>query len=480
MVIPQFCIGILLLLGIKTFAQFCPYPDEFYIKRGVNTYCQKIYNCKPGHEIRPCDKTCGKEKCVLCPTGLYQPFLSHSDDPIRKQCFKPDLECNPRDTIPVENGTYSPSCAMQRSCACNHSKCFHGNPCICERNFKPCGIDEEMNYKGECVKCMEGYMKPYSGCDQCERIDPTPLLPPSTHSPINKTPTAKVTTRPNPDVETTTNSTKNSSIHDQSPRTTLSIAEPRETVAKSQGETGEEGGETLIIVFAVIGVLLLVLIVAILLYKCKSGRRKIMKKICREREADEPEMVNGDLVHVDPMDMPEMVQTESTNIREPLMRISMVDSGYEPHHPSLDSQISQTSHVSVSTPVQVTDGSDDFHPFMRTISHDPDASSHSALITNSSPISELGEPPSLCTSTLDRPSTVSSMAVSEPIHQEINLDVKGTIPSDGQYITDDIGSGHDEIDVRIGRTATENEEDTQEKGKESAHLDSLQASKQQS
>lgn len=29
-----------------------------------------------------------------------------------------------------------------------------------------------------------------------------------------------------------------------------------------------------------------------------------------EREADEPEMVNGDLVHVDPMDMPEMVQTE--------------------------------------------------------------------------------------------------------------------------------------------------------------------------
>lgn len=35
-------------------------------------------------------------------------------------------------------------------------------------------------------------------------------------------------------------------------------------------------------VFAVIGVLLvLVLIVAILLYKCKSGRRRIMKKICR-------------------------------------------------------------------------------------------------------------------------------------------------------------------------------------------------------
>lgn len=61
----------------------------------------------------------------------------------------------------------------------------------------------------------------------------------------------------------------------------------------------------------------------------------------------------------------------TTNIREPLMRISMVDSGYEPHHPSLDSQISQTSHVSVSTPVQVTDGSDDFHPLMRTISHDP-------------------------------------------------------------------------------------------------------------
>lgn len=62
---------------------------------------KKLMNCSVdivfiGHEIRPCDKTCGKEKCVLCPTGLYQPFLSHSDDPIRKQCFKPDLECNPR------------------------------------------------------------------------------------------------------------------------------------------------------------------------------------------------------------------------------------------------------------------------------------------------------------------------------------------------------------------------------------------------
>lgn len=35
-------------MWLQTFAQFCRYPDEFYIKRGVNTYCQKIYNCKPG------------------------------------------------------------------------------------------------------------------------------------------------------------------------------------------------------------------------------------------------------------------------------------------------------------------------------------------------------------------------------------------------------------------------------------------------
>ncbi|XP_065935998.1 uncharacterized protein [Magallana gigas] len=127
-----------------------------------------------GSEIRPCDKSCEEEKCIPCPIGTYQPFLSHSDDPIRKQCFKPDLNCDPRDTIPVENGTYSPSCARQRSCACNHGKCFHGDPCQCERNFEPCGIDEEMNYKGTCVQCMEGYMKPYRGCNQCERIVPTP------------------------------------------------------------------------------------------------------------------------------------------------------------------------------------------------------------------------------------------------------------------------------------------------------------------
>lgn len=34
-------------------------------------------------------------------------------------------------------------------------------------------------------------------------------------------------------------------------------------------------------VFSVIGVLLFLVIMAILLYKCKSGRRRIMKKICR-------------------------------------------------------------------------------------------------------------------------------------------------------------------------------------------------------
>jgi hypothetical protein len=46
------------------------------------------------------------------------------------------------------------------------------------------------------------------------------------------------------------------------------------------------------------------------------------------------------------------------------------DSGYEPHHPSLDSQISETSHISVSTPVQATDSGDDLHPLLRTISQD--------------------------------------------------------------------------------------------------------------
>lgn len=51
-----------------------------------------------GYEIRPCDKFFDVEKCIPCPTGTYKPFLSHSDDPIRKQCFKPDLNCDPRGT----------------------------------------------------------------------------------------------------------------------------------------------------------------------------------------------------------------------------------------------------------------------------------------------------------------------------------------------------------------------------------------------
>lgn len=47
----------------------------------------------------------------------------------------------------------------------------------------------------ECVTCTHGYMKPYSGCDQCERIVPTPPSPSLTQSPINKTPRAQGTER---------------------------------------------------------------------------------------------------------------------------------------------------------------------------------------------------------------------------------------------------------------------------------------------
>lgn len=37
-------------------------------------------------------------------------------------------------------------------------------------------------YFPDCVKCREGYQKLYKGCDQCERIVPTPPPPLSTKS----------------------------------------------------------------------------------------------------------------------------------------------------------------------------------------------------------------------------------------------------------------------------------------------------------
>ncbi|XP_022345675.2 uncharacterized protein LOC111138129 isoform X1 [Crassostrea virginica] len=475
MVIPQLCIGLLLVLGIKTIAQSCPDPEEFYIKRGVNIYCKKIYNCKPGNQIVPCDSTCEEEKCVPCAAGLVQPFLIHSDNP--NQCFQPELECNPRDTIPVRNGTYSPSCAMQKSCACNNSKCFYGNPCICERNFNPCEVGEEMNSRGDCVKCREGYQKLYKGCDQCERIVPTPPPPLSTQSNIGNAYTTKVTTKHS--LVSTRPTDKPGEVSGKLPlsKSTLS-PQNRE---KGDGENEEEG-TTLIIVFVVIGLVLVIIIIAfILLYKCRYGQRRFIAKICREREAEEPEVMNGDAIAL-AEDNAEPVQQEvptqisnACEIREPLIRMTSIpsDSGYEPHHPSLDSQISQTSHISVSTPVQATDGVDDLHPLLRATSqdhHPENSSSHLVYNDSSSPLSSPCGLPSISTLTMETPSTGGSMAVSEP--EEINLDVK-----DNYLHQDDItrvmDSGHEECRVTLGRTATENEEDTLEKAKDTAAPDSL-------
>lgn len=479
MVITQFCIGALLVIGIQTFAQSCPGPGEFYIHRNANIYCKKIYNCPPGHEIIPCNKTCAEERCVPCSEGKAQPYLSHSDQ--LRACFTPESQCNSRDTIPIQNGTFSPSCAMQKYCACNNSKCFYGSPCICERNFSPCGVNEEMNSKGNCVRCKKGYQKLYKGCDQCERI--VPELPSTPAQQTNGTTASK----PNPvKTELTSPSTRVPVPY----ATTKTTQKPEILVSSPPGgspqghhpEKGEDNsGTILIVVFVVVGIILVALIIVILLMR-KYGRRRFIAKICRDREAaDQPgNHVNGDVGRAPELEHVTIPpETDiSCNIRPELMRLvssDRSDSGYE-HHPSLESQISHNSHISVSTPVQVTDGGEDLHPLLRTVSHDPDASNY--IGTNSSPVSASLDPASLRTSTLDTPS-VGSMAVSEPINEDINLDVKGANPTISPCLTEDINSGHEDNDVRLGCTAVENEEDTQEKSKDSTHLDSLQIQKKQ-
>ena len=79
--------------------------------------------------------------------NIFAEFILLIHEYKKKNVFLPIFQLI-SDTIPVRNGTYSPSCAMQKSCACNNSKCFYGNPCICERNFNPCEVGEEMNSRG--------------------------------------------------------------------------------------------------------------------------------------------------------------------------------------------------------------------------------------------------------------------------------------------------------------------------------------------
>ncbi|XP_061197365.1 uncharacterized protein LOC133205543 isoform X2 [Saccostrea echinata] len=162
--------------ALISFGEKCPGNSDKYIWRD-GIYCQKIYNCPPGHEIVACVRNCTPELCQSCSDGKVQPFQIHSSTtPVtNRECFRPQKECEDIDLVPIRNGTASPACAKADVCQCDLSNCWYGrNPCSCERYYDQCPEDEYLFVDGNspsCKKCPYGTRKKGKGCGPCEVID---------------------------------------------------------------------------------------------------------------------------------------------------------------------------------------------------------------------------------------------------------------------------------------------------------------------
>uniref|UniRef100_K1R7Z4 Uncharacterized protein n=1 Tax=Magallana gigas TaxID=29159 RepID=K1R7Z4_MAGGI len=121
-------------------------PDA-YIDRG-DRYCQKVYNCKTGHEIIDCSVNCKSDRCRACPHGQVQPFLIQSTTPeVDRKCFTPKGVCD-QDSVPVRNGSSVPGC-RKTTCQCYLYDCWYGeNPCICNKYHRKCPVNEYFVYEG--------------------------------------------------------------------------------------------------------------------------------------------------------------------------------------------------------------------------------------------------------------------------------------------------------------------------------------------
>ncbi|XP_052718504.1 uncharacterized protein LOC128190472 isoform X2 [Crassostrea angulata] len=173
----QMLFGAFLMLIFKELHCFeCHGNPDAYIDRG-DRYCQKVYNCQPGHEIIDCSVNCESDRCSKCPHGQVQPFLIQSTTPeVDRKCFPHKGDCD-QDSVPVRNGSSVPGCSKSKTCQCNLYDCYGGNTCTCKRFRGGCPVNEYFVYeggKGGCKKCPPGTKKEIVGCGPCKTIPVTP------------------------------------------------------------------------------------------------------------------------------------------------------------------------------------------------------------------------------------------------------------------------------------------------------------------
>ncbi|XP_076086122.1 uncharacterized protein LOC143056840 isoform X3 [Mytilus galloprovincialis] len=149
--------------------------DDKYVQYNINgtrRLCLPYLNCEPGHEIQPCATEHTKDICIQCPKSLVQPDLISSSpkgNPKDTECFKKVQKCD-SDEIKYSRSKQSAFCDALVGCECDTTKCYYGDPCLCDDKQTECGIGEYLNITGGCVNCTEGTEKNEKGCGPCRRF----------------------------------------------------------------------------------------------------------------------------------------------------------------------------------------------------------------------------------------------------------------------------------------------------------------------
>ncbi|XP_052081523.1 uncharacterized protein LOC127719459 isoform X2 [Mytilus californianus] len=220
----------------------------YYTIDGNRRPCVAFLNCEPGHEIQPCAEEFTKDICTSCANGLVQPDLISSSpkgNQNETKCFAPVKKCDGNE-IKYSRSKKISFCDQLIGCECDTTKCYHGDPCLCDDKQTGCEEGKYLNKTGGCEDCPEGSEKTGKGCGPCRRTKYKP------DRDSNGVPEVKISTK-----RTATQAVKLSlSLSTSSQSPTISVHHRRKHIDESDNTTR-------IIIVAVLSVAVVTLFIVV-------------------------------------------------------------------------------------------------------------------------------------------------------------------------------------------------------------------------
>ncbi|XP_071146051.1 uncharacterized protein [Mytilus edulis] len=222
----------------------------YYTIDGDRRSCRAYLNCEPGNEILPCAIQFTKDVCTSCKNDEVQPDLI-SSSPTGNQndtkCFPRVKKCDANE-IKYSKSKKIPFCDQLIGCECDTTKCYYGDPCLCDDKQTECEEGKYLNKTGGCEDCPEGTEKAGKGCGPCRR---TKYIPERIHSrDSNSVPEVKMSSK-----RTETQSTKLSVL--------LSTSSQLPIVKHQQENIEDSDNTTMIIIIVVLGIAVVVLFIVV-------------------------------------------------------------------------------------------------------------------------------------------------------------------------------------------------------------------------